>query len=81
MPNGLLTSVLVLYKQLIVSDAYRMGLISDAEYKKYLMEQMNIWGEFEKEYASAKSEGRIPIREDRQGLQEQGESRQAGTSH
>ena len=68
MLNGLLTSVLALYKQLIVSDAHKMGLISDAEYKNYLMEQMDIWEEFEKEYASAKSEGWIPIREDRKGV-------------
>ena len=68
MLNGLLTSVLALYKQLIVSDAHRMGLISDAEYKKYLIEQIDTWKEFEKNYASTKSEGRIPIREDREGI-------------
>ena len=33
------------------------------------------------QHASTQGEGRLPLREDRQGLQEQGESRQAGTSY
>lgn len=33
------------------------------------------------QYASKKSQGRIPIRQDREGVQEQGESRETGSSY